>query len=206
MRSEIVEPMHISRKGENGVFRIYGRGLFAGSMLLLLFLLAACNTASSSASSNGGAPISKATVVTARSVQGMPGTGPIVVTSPTPVPGGNADAQQVVLKDRTLVLNNVSKQDAAGGDSSLITLALTIKNTSNQPIMNESSFFQLMGAEGDTFTYQSNSSDNFYSPVPAHGFRNGTIVFQVPRAATAHLQLLYRPEVETETVLMPLKL
>src|SRR5262249_22813109 len=144
------------------------------------------------------------TVVTARSVQGTPGTGPIIVTSPTPVPGGSTHSQQVALKDRTLVLNSVSKQDAADGNSSLITLALTIKNTSDQPIMNEPGFFQLTGAEGDIFAYQSNSSDNFYSAVPAQGSHTGTIVFQIPRAAASHLQLLYRPEVAAETVLMPL--
>jgi hypothetical protein len=87
----------------------------------------------------------------------------------------------------------------------LITLVLTIKNVSDQPIPNEPGFFRLMGAEGDTFTYQSNSSNNFYSMIPAHSSRNGTVVFQVPRAAVSHLQLLYRPEVETETVLMLLK-
>ena len=179
---------------------MYGKGVFAGNMLLLLFLLAACNVAYGSAASNNGAPTSKATVVTARSVQGRPGTGPIVVTSSTPVPGGHANGQQVGLKDRTLVLNNASKQVAAGGSSSLLTLVLTIRNTSDQPIMNKPGFFQLMGDEGDTFTYQSNSSDNFYSAVPPHGSRDGTLVFQIPRAATTRLQLLYRPEVESETV------
>jgi hypothetical protein len=110
----------------------------------------------------------------------------------------------VELGDRTLVLNSVSKQDNADGKSSLITLALTIKNTSNKPIRNEASFFQLMSAEGDTFTYQSNSSDTFYSDISGHSSRDGTIVFQIPKAAASNLRLLYRPEVATETVVMPL--
>jgi hypothetical protein len=126
------------------------------------------------------------------------------VTSPTPVPGGNANSQQVALQDRTLVLNQASKQDNAAGTSSLITLVLTIKNTSDKPIMNQPSFFQLLSTEGDSFTYQSNSSDNFYTEVPAHSSRDGTIVFQIPRAAASHLRLLYRPEVATETVVMSL--
>jgi len=181
------------------MFRMYGRVMLVGSMLLLLFLLAACNSGNSPV--NGQAT---PTVVTARSARGTPGSGPHVVTSPTPVPGGNPHSQQVELGDRTLVLNSVSKQDNADGQSSLITLALTIRNTSNKPIRNEVSFFQLMSTEGDTFTYQSNSSDTFYGDMSAHSSRDGTIVFQIPKAAASNLRLLYRPEVETESVLMPL--
>jgi hypothetical protein len=121
------------------------------------------------------------------------------------VPGGNANSQQVVLKDRTLVLNSVSKKDSADGQSSLITLVLTVKNTSDMSIMNQASFFLLMSAEGDTFTYQYSSSDNFYSDVSARDSRDGTVVFQVPKVATSQLRLLYRPEVQTETVLISLR-
>ena len=56
-----------------------------------------------------------------------------------------------------------------------------------------------MGPEGDTFSYQYNSSDNFYGSIVAHTTRAGTIVFQVPTAATSGLRLLYRPEIATET-------
>ncbi len=184
------------------MFRMYGRVMLVGSMLLLLFLLAACNPENSPVNGKALTP----TVVTARSVRGTPGSGPHVVTSPTSVPGGNAHSQQVELGDRTLVLNSVSKQDNADGKSSLITLVLTIRNTSNKAIRNEASFFQLMSAEGDTFTYQSNSSDTFYGDMSAHSSRDGTIVFQVPKAAASNLRLLYRPEVATETVLMPLNI
>ena len=122
-----------------------------------------------------------------------------------PVPGGKAGSQQVVLTDRTLVINSVSKQNGPNAGSSLITLVLTVKNTSDKPIMNQLTFFQLMGADGDIFTYQYNSSDDFYGTVPANSSRNGTIQFQVPRAATSNLRLLYRPEVATETVLASLR-
>lgn len=184
-------------------------------MLLLLFLLAACGPTDSTSGSNGSMTASNQglipgktvtpVIVAAKSVRGAPGRGPIVVTSPTSVSGSNTNSVQVVLKDRILMINSVSKQNSTNAASSLITLALTMKNTSKKPIMNQSTFFQLMGAEGDIFTYQSNSSDNFYSPVPASSSRSGTIVFQIPKAATSSLRLFYRSEIATETVLVSLK-
>jgi hypothetical protein len=63
-----------------------------------------------------------------------------------------------------------------------------------------------MGPEGDTFGYQYNSSGNFYSTIAAHTARRGTIVFQVPTAATSSLRLMYRPEVATETAIILLKI
>jgi hypothetical protein len=122
-----------------------------------------------------------------------------------PAPGGNANDQQKVLRDRILVLNSVSKQEAVDEHSCLIALALTVRNTSDKPIMNQSAFFQLMSVEGDIFTYQYGSSDHFYDVLSAHSSRDGTVVFQIPTAAASHLQLLYRPEVATESVLMLLK-
>ena len=170
---------------------MYGKVIFICSVLLLFFLLVACSPA---AGSHSGAP----TLVTAKSVRGEPGSGPVVMSSS----GGNTNGQQVALKDRTLVLNSVSKQDNTDGHSSLVTLALTVRNTSDKPILNQSSFFQLMSAEGDTFTYQYKSSDNFYDVVPAHSSRDGAVVFLIPKAAASHVQLLYRPEVVMESVLM----
>jgi hypothetical protein len=118
------------------------------------------------------------------------------------VPGGNANSKQVVLKDRTLDINSVSKQSGTNTASSLITLVLTVKNTSSKPIKNQPNFFQLVGAEGDIFSYQSNSSDNFYGTVPAHSSSSGTIVFQIPGAAAHNLYLLYRSEITSETALV----
>lgn len=205
------------------MFHKHGRIKLSGYMLLLLFLLAACGSKdnTSTADSNSmnkiitvttyqGSPSSKTppVVVTPKSVQGSSrgssGSGPIVVVTPTPVPGGHANSQQVVLKDRTLVITSVSKQNGANAASSLITLALTVNNTSSKPIMNQATFFQLIGTEGDTFAYQYNSSDNFYGNVTANGSRSGTVVFQVPSAAAHNLHLLYRPEVAAETALVSL--
>src|SRR5579859_5987832 len=165
---------------------------------MLLFLLAACGPADSSTSSNSSTPI----LINAKSVRGMPGSGPIVVS----LSDSDIDDQQVVLKDRILVFDSLSKQDTDDGYASLIALALTVRNTSDKPIMNQSSFFQLMSVEGDTFTYQYNSSDHFYDILSAHSSRDGTVVFQIPKAAASHLQLLYHPEVATESVLMLLKI
>ncbi len=155
------------------MFRKYGNIMLFGCMLLLVACASTGNTNGSTGSH--GAASSHATVlvvVKPKSVHGSSGNGPIVVTSPMPVPGGNANSQQVIPSDNS--------------------------------IMNQLTFFQLMGAEGDIFTYQYNSSDDFYGTVSAHSSRNGTIQFQIPRAATSNLRLLYRPEVPTETALVSL--
>ncbi|GHP00219.1 hypothetical protein KSF_102660 [Reticulibacter mediterranei] len=188
-------------------------------IFLLLLLLSACGSTDTTTTTDSNAPNKLITVttrqgssstppivVTAKSVggssQGSSGSGPVVVVSPTPIPGDHTNSQQVVLKDRTLVIGSVSKQNGVNAASSLITLALTVKNTSSKTIMNQPTFFQLMGAEGDTFSYQTNSSDNFYGNVTANSSRSGTIVFQIPGAAAHHLRLLYRPEVAAETTLV----
>jgi len=202
--------------------RKYSKFMATGYMFSLLFLLVACGTTNNTSAGNGNVdnngsainssqpttPIKATTpvIVKPKSVRGSSGNGPIVVTSQTPVPGGGTNSGQVVLKDRTLILNSASKQNSTNAQSNLITLVLTIKNTSNKPIMNQATFFQLMGAEGDIFTYQINNSNGFYGTVPALSSHNGTIVFQIPRAATSNLRLLYRPEIATETVLMSLKM
>lgn len=213
-----------STRGNSRMFHKQGGIMLYSYMLLLLFLLAGCgykdNTSTASGNSMNkmitvttyqGSPSSKATsvIVTPKPVRGSSkgasGSGPIVVTSPTPISGSNVSGEQVVLKDRALVISSVSKQNGGNAASSLITLALTVKNTSSKPIMNQSTFFQLMGPEGDTFSYQSNSSDNFYGSVPANSSRSGTVVFQIPSAAAHSLRLLYRPEIAAETALVLLK-
>jgi hypothetical protein len=193
--------------------------LVLGGMILVLFLLlVACGSAGSN-SSNGNTGIGSqglspsataATItpqlVTPKAASGSPGRGPIVISSPTPVPGGKAGSQQIVLGDRTLIINSVSKQKGASTHSTLINLDLAVQNTSDKAIMNQSTFFQLMGPEGDTFGYQYNSSDNFYGTIAAHTTHSGTIEFEVPAAATSRLRLLYRPEIATETAIIVLKI
>ena len=194
--------------------------VLGGVMLVLFLLLAACDSAGNE-SSNGntgstqdqGSTSSAPAVatntpllITPRSSSGSAGKGPLVIASPTPLPGGKAGSQQIVLGDRTLIINRVSKQQGASPNSSLITLDLAVRNTSHKTIKNLSTFFQLIGPEGDTFGYQDNSSDTFYGPIAAHTTRSGTIMFQVPIAATSSLRLLYRPEIATETVIILLKI
>ena len=197
--------------------------LVPGGVIPVLFLLlVACssagsgsgngNTGTGSTQNQGSTPSATAAVtitpqlVTPKASSGSPGKGPLVISSSTPLPGGKAGSQQIVLGDRTLIINSVSKQKGASTNSTLINLDLAVQNTSAKAIMNQSTFFQLMGPEGDTFGYQYNSSDNFYGTIAAHATRSGTIVFQVPTAATSSLRLLYRPEIATETAITLLKI
>jgi hypothetical protein len=188
--------------------------LMGGLMLLLFLLLAACSSTGSDGgtqNTGNGSPQSATATITpkliaAKSTGGSSGKGPLIISSPTPVPGGRAGSQQLVLRDRTLIINSVIRQKGASPNTSLITLDLAVQNTSAKAIMNLPAFYQLMGSEGDTFSYQYNSSDNFYGAIAVHTTRTGTIVFQVPAFATSGLRLLYRPEVRTETVITLLTL
>jgi len=188
--------------------------LVLGGMILVSFvLLVACSSAGSGSTQNQGStsPAPAAATITPQLVtpkasSGSPGKGPVVISSPTPVPGGKAGSQQIVLGDRTLTIYSVSKQQEASTNSTLIDLDLAVQNTSDKAIMNQSTFFQLMGPEGDTFGYQYNSSDNFYGPIAAHTTRSGMIEFELPAAATSSLHLLYRPEIATETAIILLKI
>ncbi len=195
--------------------------VLGGVIVVLFLLLVACgsagnessngNTGTGSTQDQGSTPSATAAasitpqLVTPKAASGSPGKGPLVISSPTPLPGGKAGSQQIVLGGRTLIINSVSKQKEASTHSTLINLDLAVQNTSNKAIMNQSTFFKLMGPEGDTFGYQYNSSDNFYGTITAHTTRSGTIMFQVPTAATSSLHLLYRPEIATETAIVLLK-
>ena len=191
--------------------------VLGGVTLVLFLLLVACgsagkeSTGTSSTQLRGSVPSATAAAtitlrqVTPKAARGSAGKGPLVISSPTPVPGGKAGSQQIVLNDRTLIITSLSKQRGANTNSTLINLDLAVHNTSNKAIMNQSTFFQLMGPEGDTFGYQYNSSDNIYGTIAAHMTRSGTIVFQVPTVAMSSLHLLYRPEIATETAIVLLK-
>ena len=193
--------------------------LVPGGVILVLLLIACGSARSDSSNGNTGTSSTQdrgstlsATVatitpqlITPKAARGSAGKGPLVISSPTPVPGGKAGSQQIVLGDRTLIINSVSKQKGASANSILINLDIAVHNTSNKAIMNQSTFFQLMGPEGDTFGYQYNSSDNIYGTIAARMTRSGTIVFQVPTGAVSSLRLLYRPEIATETAIILLK-
>src|SRR5947209_705597 len=204
-------------KGNKVMFLQRKKLVLSGVTLVLFLLLVACGSAGSESTGTSSTQIpgsiSSATAaatitprqVTPRAARGSAGKGPLVISSPTPVPGGKAGSQQIVLDDRTLIITSLSKQRGASTNSTLINLDLAVHNTSNKAIMNQSTFFQLMGPEGDTFGYQYNSSDNIYGTIAAHMTRSGTIVFQVPTVAMSSLHLLYRPEIATETAIVLLK-
>jgi len=193
------------------MFHQYKKLALGGMIPVLFLLLVACRPAgTASTQDQGSTPSAIATttpqLVTPKASSGSPGKGPLVISSPTPVPGGKAGSQRIVLGDRTLIINSVSKQKGASTNSTLINLDLAVQNTSDKAIMNQSTFFQLIGLEGDIFGYQYNSTDNFYGTIAARATRSGTIVFQMPTAATPGLRLLYRPEIATETAIIVLKI
>jgi hypothetical protein len=210
---QIIDPMltgtkHLGRKGNKVMFLQHKKLVPGGVILVLFLLLVACDSAGSGTTqeqgSTGSTTVATITprLVTPKATYGSAGKGPLVISSPTLVPGGKAGSQQIVLGDRTLIIRSVSKQQGTSSNSTLITLDLVVQNTSNNSIMNQSTFYQLMGPEGDIFGYQYKSSDNFYSAIAAHTTRSGTIVFQLPTAAISNLRLLYRPEIATETAII----
>ena len=133
--------------------------------------------------------------------------GPSIILTPTPVPGGGAGSQEVTLTDRTLLIESVTEQTGATSNATAVTLVLAIHNTSAKPILNEATFFQLVGSEGDMFGYQSSATASFFGTISPQSSRNGTIVFQVPTGAmSGGLRLLFRSEIDAETVFVRLQL
>lgn len=185
-------------------------------IVIVVALLAACsstgNTSSTgttgtrSTSASTSAPVSSTPQQVIPKASGTAGEGPLVISSPTALPGNKTGGQQVVLNDRTLIINRVTEQQGASASSILVSLDLAVQNTGNKTIMNQATFFQLMGPEGDAFGYQYNSTDSFYGTIAAHSSRSGTVVFQIPASvAKLSLHLLYRPEIAQETAIIPLK-
>lgn len=189
------------------MFQKHLKYVLFGAILSLVFILAACgpsgdttaNATPTAANQNSSLPSSTPTS------SGSAGTGPIVILSPTPVPGGGPTSQQVVLSDRTLVISSVSKQQGSA-NALTITVMMTVKNTSGKAIMNESSFFQLVGSEGDTFGLSSNAAASFFGTIASHASRSGQLVFELPTGAASKVRLLYHSEVGTETVFVPLSI
>ena len=182
---------------------ILNRMLLCGVMAFIsCLLLTACAT---SRDTNNSIP-TQPTLVHGTSLASTPGVGPTVILTPTKVPGGNAHSQLVTLPDRVLSISSVSKQAGTDSGSTIISLTITIKNTSGNQIDNEATYFQLADLEGDMFGLASKPNSNFFGTIAPQSSRSGTIIFQVPTGAISGLHLLYRPEITTETVSIPLNL
>src|ERR1700730_2565243 len=204
-------------RSRSGMPLQHRRLLLGGLAVVMPLLLAACDSAGGGSSNgNGGRGSTQGSthsaasnagpqLVAPKDLHGSAGKGPLVISSPIPVPGGKPGSQQIVLGDRTFIINSVGKERGARAASTLINLDVAVQNTSDAAIMNQSTFYQLMGPEGDVFGYQYNSSDNFYGAIAAHTTRSGTIVFELPTAAASSLRLLYRSEIATETTIISLR-
>jgi hypothetical protein len=84
-------------------------------------------------------------------------------------------------------------------------LDLVLQNNGDQPITNPSTAFEVIGPEGDIFPARATSADTFYGPLAGHASRSGVVEFEVPRAASSGLSLLYRPKEAAQTALVALK-
>lgn len=134
-----------------------------------------------------------------------PGTGPLSILTPTPLPGGGSNSQLVSLPDRTLAIQQVTKQMGMNATTTAVSLLMTITNIGAKPIQNQASFYLLVGSEGDIFGYQSSATASYFGNIAPHNSRSGSIVFQVPTAALNGLRLLFRPEIAQETVFVQLQ-
>jgi hypothetical protein len=191
------------------VFIVLKRILIAGITLLLCTLVACGGSSGTTGNTSASTPTptqQPQALSTTTPAKGTPGTGPIVITTPTPAPGGNSHSQLVILADRTLTINDVTKQ--AGSDSSLtaVTLMLMIKNTGSKSIKNQETFFQLVSSEGDSFGAASGTPAGFFGTIAPHDSRTGSLVFQIPLGAMNGLRLLYRSEFAEETVFVTLNI
>ena len=205
----------------------YFKRLIAWSFVFLcICLLAACG-GSANVTSNSGTPVPTATqpeistnpttaatasptslqtgkTPSAATPVATSGSGPEVILTPTPVPGGGAGSQLVTLGDRILTINSVSQQPGNNAGSTVVTLVMSVKDTGTKAIQNQATFYLLVGSEGDMFGSQSSATPGFFGTIAPQGVLSGTIVFQVPTAAANGLRLLFRPEVVSETVFVRL--
>ena len=145
-------------------------------------------------------------VVQGTSIGGTPGIGPTVILTPTRVPGGNQQSQLVTLPDRIITITNLSKQAGSESNSISIQLTMTVKNTGAKTINNDATYYQLISAEGDAFGSQSGTPQSFFGSIASQTSRSGTITFEVPSGAVSGMRLMYRPDVSSETIFVPLNL
>ena len=176
------------------------------AVVLCLYVLSACGSSDASTSTTtptANAPSGGNTVVAVTSVASTPGIGPTVILSPTLIPGGGIHSQQVVLSDRTLIINDVSKSAGSDANSTAISMSMTMKNTGTKAITNSPDFYSLFGTEGDAFGLSAKTTGSFFGSIEANSSRNGTVVFQVPTGAAKSLKLFFRSNVANESVFIP---
>lgn len=156
-------------------------------------LSASCTSGPEHKDQNGAARLGGTpTAIIPTSSGGSPGTGPIL--------GSNASGP-IALPDRSLAIVSFTKRLQKSNQAEFVDISLTIRNEGQSSITNEPRFFSLIGRGGDVFSYQDNSSDDFYLPIDPHTSRTGLIEFEIPAAAAQGLQLLYRPDAPTDTVI-----
>ena len=177
--------------------------LYGMITFIACFLIAACSNNTKSVSNS--VPI-QPTLVQGTSIPSTPGVGPTVILTPTRIPGGNGQSQLVTLSDRVLSITRMGKLEGTDTNSIAINLTITIKNTSAKAISNNTAYFQLISAEGDAFGLGSKQVSNFFGPIASQSSRSGTIIFQIPAGAINGIRLMYRPDVSTETIFVPLNL
>ncbi len=177
------------------------------TILYGMFVFIACSLIAACSSYSASSPVpTQSVVVQGTSIASTPGIGPTVILTPTRIPGGNEQGQLITLPDRVLTITNISKQVGSDSNSIAINLTITIKNTGAKTISNNAAYYQLISTEGDAFGLESNETSNFFGSIASQNSRSGTIVFQIPAGAIQGMRLMYRPEVSTETIFVPLNL
>src|SRR5947209_6819122 len=106
---------------------VLGGAILVLFLLLVAFGITRCNGNTGSGSSENQESRG-AQLITPTVARGSTGHGPIVISSPTPAPG-KPGSQQVVLSDRILIIQSVTRQIEAGAGSTVVSLYLTIQNT-----------------------------------------------------------------------------
>jgi hypothetical protein len=203
--------------------KIYLKSAIICGIVFLLFAMVSCgNPTNNAGSSSTPTPIQQEvstnptiapspTATHAHSAPAVatpassPGSGPLVILTPTPLPGGSSNGQLVTLPDRTLAIQSASKQQGMDANSTGVSLVMSINNTGTKPILNQANYYLLLGSEGDIFGYQSSATAGYFGTITPHNSRSGTIVFQVPTAALKGLRLMFRPEIVQETVFVALR-
>ena len=143
-------------------------------------------------------------LVTPKALGGSSGIGPRVIADAPAAPGGGTASQVVELTDRRLTIDAVTTPSAADPSTTVVEAKLAITNTGDAAIPNQAEFFQLVGSAGDAFAPRNDAADPFFAAIDARATRTGSLVFEIPGAAASNLHLLYRPELPTEAVVVPL--